>query len=118
MTEAPQIVSSPEEGQVEMIVYPENGRIVQRFRRPMNFIIYEPDNARIVAARLIDCAFEADDQPKPAGDAVKAALVQRHRRTLLPRVTAILRSMREEKTKTNEYIAAQVIDAVFHEVFA
>ena len=68
------------------------------------------------AALLV--AFEADTGLKPAGDVVKAELINRHRAKLINRVEAMLRSLREERTKSHRQVATNVVEACLKEVFS
>ena len=66
---------------------------------------------------IIDLAFEADTGLKPVGPAAKAELVRKHRAKLVPRLTLILNSMREQRATDNKALAAILVDAVFKEIF-
>lgn len=100
-----------------MLIYHENGMVVQRFKRRMDEIRYEPENAIDVARAMTDNAFEARDGVKPVGDTLKAELIERHRKTLQTRVALILNSKREDRTVSNLKLAQQLVDVCLSEIF-
>ena len=124
MTQATDIMFDPAgasdtaQGKVEMIIKQEDGKVIQRFRRPMEVIVYEPKNAVDVARAITDAAFLADTKLKPVGETLKAEIVQRHRETLIPRVALMLGSLREDRLKSNGQIAVTIVDALCSEVFS
>ena len=77
----------------------------------------DPPAALAMAELLIDMAFEADAGLKPVGPALKASLVEKHRKKLLPRLTLIIKSRREVSTVSHAELARILLDAVFNEVF-
>ena len=77
----------------------------------------DPPAALAMAELLTDKAFEADVGLKPVGPALKASLVEKHRKTLQPRLALIIKSRREVSTVTHQDLAKLVLDAVFNEVF-
>jgi len=78
----------------------------------------DPAGALAMAECLSTMAFEADTGLKPVSETLKASLVQRHREILLPRMEAIIRSLREQKTTSHRQMSKQLLDAVFSEVFS
>ena len=104
-------------GNVEMVVTVDEGKVIQRFKRPMSFIVYEPQNCLDVCEAMVAAAFEARGE-KPVGPALKASLIEKHRDKLVPRITLMLANMREDKTKTHMNVALQIIDTVFSEIFS
>lgn len=108
----------PEAGKVEMTIFHEYGQVIQRFRRPMLFVAYDPPNAKAVACALTDAAFEAAHEPKPAGESVKSALIERHHDVLVPRIALMLQGLREDKKLSDGYVAEQLVSTIFHEIFA
>lgn len=78
-----------------------------------------PPQAAMQAAELLaNLAFEADTSLKPVGPALKAELVQRHRDKLIPRLSLMLNSLRENRTVSNGQLATQIMDAVCSEIFS
>jgi hypothetical protein len=102
---------------VEMIISIEKGRVLQQFKEPMREVFYDPQNAIDVACAMTDAAFEARDGLKPAGATLKAELIQRHRDKLVPRIALMLASMREDKLRSDGYLAEQFVSTVLSEVF-
>lgn len=82
-----------------------------------NFLLSAGD-ALLFSTLLADLAFEAETGLKPAGSAVKAELIERHRVTLLDRLTVVLNSQRERKTINNRQLSKKLLDIVFAEVFS
>lgn len=108
---------SSKDGKVEMVIGHEDGKVFQRFKKRMEVILYEPQNAIDVARAITDHAFEARDGVKPVGDTLKAELVERHRRTLTTRLGVIMNSQRDNKVVSNAKLAQQLVDVVLHEIF-
>jgi hypothetical protein len=71
-----------------------------------------------VCMALMDFAYEVRGDLKPAGGAVKHELIERHRKTLTNRLVIVMKKLREQKTMTNDKLVKEVLDIVFHEVFA
>ena len=94
-------------------------RVVEGELRPAETdnLQLDPPAALAMAELLTDMAFEADDGLKPVGPALKANLVDKHRRKLLPRLTLIIKSRREVSTVSHHDLARLLLDAVFNEVF-
>jgi hypothetical protein len=105
------------DGKVEMIVAHEDGKVVQRFKSPQEYVVFDPPNAIAVAEALTAAAFKADTGLKPVGDTLKASLVQKHRDVLIPRIALMLGSMREDRLKSNGQLATSIMDSVCNEVF-
>ena len=80
-----------------------------------NFLI-PADIALLASQKMADLAFEADEGLRmPMSH--KAALVEKHRSVLIPRLGVIFNSQRENKTLTNDQLARQIIDVVCAEIF-
>ena len=60
--------------------------------------------------RAFGCLLEELLARVAAATAHKAALVDKHRSVLIPRLNVIFNSLRENKTVTNEQLARQIID--------
>ena len=82
-----------------------------------NFLLSASDALQF-STLLADLAFEAETGLKAAGPALKAELMDRHRTTLVNRLTVMLNSTREKKTTTNRGLAKQMVDAMMAEVFS
>lgn len=82
-----------------------------------NFLLSASD-ALAFSTLLADLAFEAETSLKPAGDVVKAELMDRHRTKLVDRLTVMLNSARERKTTSNRGLAKQIVDVMMSEVFS
>lgn len=70
-----------------------------------------------IAEAMAQAAFESRDNVKPVGEALKAEIVERHRMLLTHRVSLMLNTLRDDKTKGNGTIAKQIVDACLSEVF-
>lgn len=104
-------------GNVEMALGLEGGMVTVKFHEPTEWIKFEPQNAIDFACALTDRAFEARDGVKPAGETLKAELIERHRMTLTQRVARMLSTLRHDPVKTNGTVAQEVVDACLREVF-
>lgn len=93
----------------------EDGRRVPAF---VDNHIITAEQGLLASQILADLAFEADSGLKPLGPAQKAALVEKHRAVLLPRLRTMLNSLRDKRKIDNEQLAAQILDAVCAEVFS
>lgn len=82
-----------------------------------NFLM-SAEQALAFSTLVADLAFEADTGLKAAGPALKAELMDRHRTTLITRLSVILNSQREKKTINNRSLARQLVDVCLSEVFA
>ena len=82
-----------------------------------NFLLSASDALQF-STLLADLAFEAETGLKAAGPALKAELMDRHRTTLVNRLTVMLNSTREKKTTTNRGLAKQMVDVMMAEVFS
>jgi hypothetical protein len=105
------------DGKVEMLVIDDGGKVVQRFKQPMEYVIFDPPNAIAVAEALTAAAFRADTGLKPIGETLKASLVQKHRDVLIPRIALMLGTMREDRLKSNGQLATALMDTFCNEVF-
>lgn len=82
-----------------------------------NFLLSAGD-ALTFSALVADLAFEAETSLKPAGSAIKAELIERHRVKLLDRLTVVLNSTRERKTISNRQLAKKLVDIMLSEIFS
>ncbi len=91
--------------------------MILKFDRDVGHIEVEPQNMLDMAECMVAAAFEARDGIKPVGKALKASLIEKHRDVLIPRLALMLRGMREDKLKTDGYIALRIMDIVCNEIF-
>lgn len=102
------------DGMVEMVIAAEDGKVIQRFKTPMQIVKYEPQNAIDVAMAMTDAAFEVRDGVKPAGETLKAELVDRHRTTLTQRIAIMMPQLRK---MTDGKAAKTMVETVLKEIF-
>ena len=102
---------------VEMAIGPDSGKVIVKFKAPVDLVEFEPDNAIAVAEAMTKAAFESRDGVKPVGDALKAEIVERHRKTLYRRLEIVLNSKREDRLFTNQQLARELVDICLKEVF-
>jgi predicted ATP-dependent Lon-type protease len=105
------------DGQIHMLFNEQNqqGESVPAYTP--NFLLSASD-ALVFSTLLADLAFEAETSLKPAGDVVKAELMERHRVKLVDRLSVMLNSTREKKTTSNRGLAKQMVDVMMAEVFS
>lgn len=82
-----------------------------------NFLLSAGD-ALMFSTLLADLAFEAETSLKPAGPAIKAELMERHRVKLVDRLAVVLNSTRERKTVNNRQLAKNMVDICLSEIFS
>ena len=104
-------------GNVEMALGIESGRVVMHFKEPMQTIRFDPQNIIDIACRMTDMAFEAQSDLKPAGHTLKAELIQRHREVLTTRIALMLGSLRNDRRLTDGQISQKLVDAALSEIF-
>jgi hypothetical protein len=108
---------SDSDGKVDMVLGVHEGKVLMRFKEPMQEILFDHDNAINVSMALADLAFECRDDVKPASSALKAELVDRHRMTLVNRLAVVFNGQREDKKLSNGQLAQKVTDIMLAEVF-
>lgn len=112
------VKSDSPDGQAEMVITDADGKVIQRFKHPMHWVAYAPQNAIAVATAMIDAAYAAmGEKMKPAGGAVKHELMERHRKTLTTRVELMLRDIRDDKTQSHYKVAMAVVECCLRECF-
>ena len=102
---------------VQVAIKAENKLVVMKFDRDVNYVELEPQNCLDICEAMSAAAFEARDDLKPAGPALKASLVERHHDKLVPRIALMLGSMRQDKLKSDGNIAEQIVTTCLAEVF-
>lgn len=80
-----------------------------------NFLMSAPDALRF-STLVADLAFEADTGLKAAGPALKAELMDKHRRTLTRRLEVVMNSQREQRTVSNYKLAKEMVEICLKEV--
>ena len=108
---------SEENKGVEMIVGQDKGKVILKLKKPVDLIEFEPQNAIDVAMAMTDAAFECRDGVKPAGDTLKAELVERHRMTLTNRFALMIKTMRLNNRLTDGKMAQELVETALKEVF-
>ena len=105
------------DGQIHLLFNEQNkaGESVPAYTP--NFLLSASDALQF-STLLADLAFEAETGLKAAGPALKAELMDRHRTTLVNRLTVMLNSTREKKTTSNRGLAKQMVDTMMAEVFS
>lgn len=98
------------------LLFSENDQAGQpRAAYTANFLLSASD-ALTMSSLIADLALQEDTGLR-IPEAIKDELVQRHRKTLLDRITVVLNSTREKKTINNRSLARQLVDIMSHEVF-
>jgi hypothetical protein len=114
-------------------------QVVQHFSQPREFTAYSGPEAVVIGTKmlaraidadstvapvvvdmamgLIDAAYEARGDLKPAGGAVKHELIERHRKTLTRRLEVVMNSRREAKKVSNAQLAKEFTEIALSEIF-
>ena len=100
---------------VELAIKNDNGMVIIQLSRLVNYVEIDPDNALKIAEAITDSAFEAMHKVKPLGDTLKAALVEKHREKLIPRISLMLKGM---NNLSDGQKSIKIVDAVCSEVFS
>jgi hypothetical protein len=100
-----------------MVVGKDKGHVILKFKDPVDLVEFEPQNAIDVAMAMTDSAFECRDGVKPAGDTLKAELIERHRVTLTNRFAMMIRTMRLDKKRSDWQVAKELVDKALGEIF-
>lgn len=111
-----EMVCVARDGQVHLLFSEKNqtGEPVPAYTA--NFLMSAADALRF-SVLLADLAFEQDTSLKPAGPALKAELVDRHRKKLTDRFALMLNSLRERKTVPNRKLARDLVDTALTDIF-
>ena len=102
---------------VQVAVKGEDGKVVLKFDRSVNHVEMDPGNALDIAEAMSTAAFECREGVKPAGPALKAELVEKHRMTLTQRLALMLNSTRSDTRISNGQLAKSLVDTCLSEVF-
>lgn len=103
----------PGEGAVNMIIAPENGRVVMRFERPMLYVVFERDNAAHVGREIINAAVAVG--AKVQINVPRVVISREKHAAMVARAVQINRSMHEQK-KDPLVIARTVVDQVLAQI--
>lgn len=112
---------SQEDGSVEMILGNEAGRVVLRFKEPMNFVAFDPQNAFRIGEAIAREAHRVKFGEGPPSDGsyiasqVKARITEELRDRLVTRVAVMLPSLLLAN-KSHGYLAMTIVDTVLAEV--
>lgn len=98
-----------DDGMTDMVIFAHNGKIIQRFARPMLFVAYDPKNMGEIVNRILGAVKEAGHTP--VINMPKRKITAQQREALITRATLVFRSL-HEKGRTPAYIAQHVVDSV------
>lgn len=115
---AEQIIVPQDPAQATMKVSVFDSKVVQHFPYALEYLALEAEEAIRLGMVLIDRAYEAKGELKPADGAVKHELVERHRKTLTRRLEVMLNSLREAKKVSNAKLAKELVETMLKDVFA
>lgn len=104
------------EGQIHLLFNEADPQGTKRPAYTPNFLLSASD-ALSLSSLLADLAFEAESGLKMP-EARKKELVERHRATLLNRISIVLNTKREQKTISNRSLARLLVDIMSTEVFS
>ena len=101
------------DGDVEMVVFNRDGRVLLRFRESVEWVAFDPANAGAVGKEMIDqavvCGMNLDIVvPRPQ-------VTREQRDRLVQRTAHIFRSMTESGRQPN-FIAQQIVDTILSEI--
>lgn len=97
------------DGMTEMVIFAHNGKIIQRFARPMLFVAYDPKNMGEILNRMLGAVKEAGHTP--VINMPKRKITEKQRQALITRATLVFKSL-QEKGRPPSYIAQHVVDSV------
>lgn len=104
-------------GNVEMVIDIADGRVIQKFRQPMDYVAFDPPNAVQIAEAIKTAAEKIDPTLKPSILlATPADILERHRDTLAQRFAVMLNSMREQKRISNGKLALEMAEVALRVV--
>jgi len=98
-----------DDGMTEMVIFAHNGKIIQRFARPMLFVAYDPKNMGDVINRILGAIKEAGHMP--VINMPRRRITKEQRDALVTRALHVYRSM-TEKQRAPALIAQHVVDSV------
>ena len=103
----------PEDGKTEMVITNEGGKVVQRFQRPMPWVLYDPQAAVNVAQALAKEAYivQTGKSPTVVNRAAAPGLADQVRGRLLVSCSLMIASMMKDG-RNADTIALNVVDHV------
>lgn len=105
--------STTDDGQTELGISVEQGRVIVRFPTPKLWFAMDAQNAVDIGEHIAKAAYEARFGKKPGEG--KSVLSERARQRIVNRVAVMLASQMREHKSMN-YIASTLTDAVLKEV--
>ncbi len=98
-----------DDGKTEMVIFAANGKIIQRFARPMLFVAYDPGNVGEIVNRMLTVVKETGHQV--VINMPKRRITRAQRDALVTRAVHVYRSMTEQN-RPPALIAQHVVDSV------
>lgn len=98
-----------DEGMTEMVIFTHEGKVIQRFARPMLFAAYDPTNAAELANKFLNAAKECGAQI--VINVPKRKVSREQREALVTRAIHVYRSMTEQKRHPGD-VAKHVVDSI------
>lgn len=97
------------DGITEMVLFAHNGKVIQRFARPMLFVAYDPTNMGEIVNRILACVREAGAEV--VINMPRRKISKEKRDALVTRAYHVHRSMTEQNRPPMD-IAKHVVDSV------
>lgn len=97
------------DGQVEMVIFAHNTKVIMRFEKPMLFVAFDPKNMGEILNRTIACIKEAGGEV--AINLPKRKISKEKREALVTRATHVYRSMTEQH-RPPALVAQHVVDSI------
>ncbi len=102
------------DGKTSVAVGEENGRVVLRFPKPIDFAAFDPENARQVGEAMAKAAYHLHTGKKaPDG---RSALSAELKMRLVTRATHIIRNLTDKKVLPGR-ISQEVVDSILSEIY-
>ena len=98
-----------DEGATEMVIFSHNGKVIQRFARPMLFVAYDANNAAELANQFLNRAKECG--AKIVVNVPRRKITREQRDALITRAIHVYRSM-TEKNRPPALVAQHVVDSI------
>ena len=101
---------------LDVAIGPEDGQVCVRFPHAIERLWMAPQSAIDISEGITRVALTLLDETPPVGSPTRAALVQRHYETLVPRVALMIASMRDQG-KSDGTAASEIVTQCLSEVF-
>ena len=102
------------DGKTQVVVGEENGRVVLRFPKAIDFVAFDPENARQVGEAMAKAAYHLHTGlTAPQG---RSALSAELRMRLVTRATHIIRNLTDKKILPGR-ISQEVVDSILSEIY-